>query len=57
MQLRSKKDLIENFIATVNTATKVDDDWIKFVTSKRKPTLIHYRGGKAQAGRNAQVCG
>ena len=26
MQLRSKKDLIENFIATVNTATKVDDD-------------------------------
>lgn len=36
MQLRSKKDLIENFIATVNTATKVDDDWIKFVTEQKE---------------------
>lgn len=39
MQLRSKKDLIENFIATVNTATKVDDDWIKFVTEQKKTDL------------------
>jgi len=39
MQLRSKKDLIENFIATVNTATKVDDDWIKFVTEQKKIDL------------------
>ena len=39
MQLRSKKDLIENFIATVNTANKVDDDWIKFVTEQKKTDL------------------
>ena len=39
MQLRSKKDLIENFIATVNTATKVDEDWIKFVTEQKKTDL------------------
>ena len=39
MQLRSQKDLIENFIATVNTATKVDDDWIKFVTEQKKTDL------------------
>lgn len=39
MQLRSKKDLIENFIATVNTATKVDDDWVKFVTEQKKTDL------------------
>lgn len=39
MQLRSKKDLIENFIATINTATKVDDDWIKFVTEQKKIDL------------------
>ena len=37
MQLRSKKDLIENFIATVNTAPKVDDDWIE-VCHRQKPT-------------------
>lgn len=47
MQLRSKKDLIENFIATVNTATKVDDDWIKFVTgAKENRPWYTYRGGK-----------
>ncbi len=48
MQLRSKKDLIENFIATVNTATKVDDDWIS--SSPTKTDLIHLSRG-AQAGR------
>ena len=49
MQLRSKKDLIENFIATVNTATKVDDDWIKFVTEQKKPTLIHLSRRKSSS--------
>lgn len=57
MQLRSKKDLIENFIATVNTATKVDDDWIKFVTEQKKIDLDTLIAEEKPAGRNAQVCG
>ncbi|MDD2560539.1 MAG: type I restriction endonuclease subunit R, partial [Bacteroidales bacterium] len=31
LQLRSKKELIENFIHTVNASTVVDEDWRKFV--------------------------
>lgn len=39
IQLRSKKELIENFIKTVNASTKVDDDWRKFVNEQRETDL------------------
>lgn len=38
-QLRSKKELIENFIATINTSTQVDDDWKKFVVEQKEADL------------------
>lgn len=31
LQLRSKKELIENFIETINTSTDVNADWHRFV--------------------------
>ena len=39
MQLRSKKELIEHFIDTVNAATNVDEDWRKFVTEQKETDL------------------
>ena len=39
IQLRSKKELIENFIDTVNAATKVDEDWRKFVAEQKETDL------------------
>ena len=39
MQLRSKKELIEHFIDTVNTATNVDEDWRKFVSEQKETDL------------------
>ena len=39
IQLRSKKELIENFIKTVNASTKVDEDWRKFVYEKKETDL------------------
>lgn len=36
LQLRSKKELIENFIATVNTSTDVNSDWQHFVKEQRE---------------------
>ena len=39
IQLRSKKELIENFINTVNTATNVDEDWSKFVKEQKEADL------------------
>ena len=44
MQLRSKKELIEHFIATVNTSTKVDEEWQRFVHEQEETdlaTIIH----------------
>ncbi|OLA94672.1 MAG: DEAD/DEAH box helicase [Candidatus Melainabacteria bacterium LEY3_CP_29_8] len=38
-QLRSKKELIENFIAAINTSTKVDEDWKKFVVEQKEADL------------------
>lgn len=35
LQLRSKKELIENFIATINTNTDVNTDWQRFVREQR----------------------
>lgn len=39
MQLRSKKELIEHFIETVNAATDVNDDWHKFVLEQKETDL------------------
>lgn len=39
MQLRSKKELIEHFIETVNAATNVDEDWRKFVSEQKETDL------------------
>lgn len=37
--LRSKKELIENFIDTVNATTEVDADWRQFVLEQRESEL------------------
>lgn len=39
IELRSKKELIENFIATINTQTNVDSDWRKFVLEQKETDL------------------
>lgn len=39
MQLRSKKELIDAFINTVNADTKVDEDWKAFVTQQKDEEL------------------
>ncbi len=39
LQLRSKKDLIEGFIARVNTSTQVDEDWRAFVMEQKEQDL------------------
>jgi len=36
LELRSKKELIENFISTINTATDVNRDWKTFVKEQQK---------------------
>lgn len=35
MELRSKKDLIENFIASLTPSSDVDKDWKKFINERR----------------------
>lgn len=39
IRLRSKKELIEGFIETMNAATNVDEDWNKFVKEKKEADL------------------
>lgn len=39
LQLRSKKELIENFIDTINTSTNVNDDWYRFVRKQREADI------------------
>ena len=39
LQLRSKKELIENFIATINTSTDVNTDWQRFVREQREADI------------------
>jgi len=39
LQLRSKKELIENFIATINTSTDVNADWHRFVREQRETDI------------------
>ena len=39
IQLRSKKELIEHFIETVNASTRVDEDWRRFVHEQKEADL------------------
>lgn len=39
IQLRSKKELIENFIRTINASTEVDADWRRFVHEQKETDL------------------
>lgn len=39
IELRSKKELIEGFIATINTQTDVNSDWRKFVMQQKETDL------------------
>jgi type I restriction enzyme R subunit len=39
VELRNKKDLIEQFIISLTPETSVDDDWQKFVSGKQKEEL------------------
>ena len=39
LQLRSKRELIENFIRTINASTEVDTDWCKFVRKQKEVDL------------------
>ena len=39
LQLRSKKELIENFIETINTQTNVNEDWKQFVKEQCKAEI------------------
>ncbi|MBC8611413.1 type I restriction endonuclease subunit R [Massilimaliae timonensis] len=39
IQLRSKKELIENFIRTVNASTEVNEDWRRFVLEQKEHDL------------------
>ena len=39
IQLRSKKELIEHFIATINASSKVDEEWRAFVHTRKESEL------------------
>jgi len=39
LELRSKKDLIQGFIARVNTATNVQEDWRAYVSDQKEKDL------------------
>lgn len=39
LQLRSKKELIEHFIDTINASTDVNSDWAKFVREQRETDI------------------
>ena len=39
IQLRSKKELIESFIRTVNASTEVNEDWRRFVLEQKEQDL------------------
>ena len=40
-ELRSKKELIENFISNINVDTRVDEDWKKFVEQQKESDLVN----------------
>ena len=39
LQLRSKKELIEHFVETVNVNTHVEEDWRRFVREQKEADL------------------
>ena len=39
IHLRSKKDLIDSFVASVNADTNVDDDWKTFVREQKEKDI------------------
>lgn len=39
IELRSKKDLIEDFIAQINTSTDIQKDWQSYISKKREEEL------------------
>lgn len=39
LQLRSKKELIEHFIDTINASTDVNSDWVRFVREQRETDI------------------
>ena len=39
IELRSKKELIENFIEQVNTSSKIDEDWRNFLNTKKEEDI------------------
>lgn len=39
VELRNKKELIEQFISTINAESSIDDDWQSFVNSKKTEEL------------------
>lgn len=40
-ELRSKKELIENFISNINVDTKVDEDWKLYVEKQKESDLVN----------------
>ena len=40
IELRSKKELIENFIDQINLSTKVDDDWRRYLQERREKDIL-----------------
>jgi type I restriction enzyme R subunit len=41
VEIRNKKDLIEQFISSLTLETNINDDWQKFVFEKQKEELNH----------------
>lgn len=39
LELRSKKELIQNFIERINVSTQVDEDWLSFVQDQKEKDL------------------
>lgn len=39
LQLRSKKELIEDFIETINTSTDVNGEWQKFIKEQQEADI------------------
>lgn len=39
LELRSKKELIDEFIKTINVQTNVEEDWIKFVKNQKETEI------------------
>ncbi len=41
IELRSKKELIENFIEKINVSTKVDEDWRKYLNEQKESDIVN----------------